>query len=575
MSRTNAATPVLALAAAALLAGCLPPGGAVLRNAPAPADSAAAIVPIEVPSITRPQGESSAWWFRQGAATAHARGADHARARNVILFVGDGMSLPTVAAARILEGQRRGAPGEENALSFERFEHTALSKTYNTDSQTPDSAGTMTAMITGSKTRRGVLSVDPAVPRGDCGAGQGAPLTTLLELAEGAGLATGVVTTTRITHATPGATYGHVAERNWEADANLPEAARAAGCRDLARQLVEFSAGDGIDVALAGGRAKFLPRESADPEYPELRGERLDGRDLVAEWQARHPDGRFVRDARGLEALDLASTRRVFGLFEPSHMRYEFDRGADPAGEPSLAQMTRAALTVLARDPDGYVLVVEGGRIDHAHHAGNAFRALSETIAFSDAVRVADELTRADDTLILVTADHSHTLSFVGYPMRGNAILGKVVGASGEDRRTGILALDRLGLPYTTLNYSNGPGYTGASDTQPAATKRFEHYFKQSRPGAGRPDLTHVDTTAPDYLQEALFPLASESHGGEDVGIWARGPGADAVRGTVEQNTIFHFLLQASPRLREYACTRTACEQGVPVAPPAPARTPR
>jgi alkaline phosphatase len=527
-------------------------------------------VPIDIPAIRHPQVETAAWWFRNGAATAHARGADRGRARNVILFVGDGMSLTTVAAARILEGQRRGQPGEENALSFERFDHTALSKTYNTDSQTPDSAGTMTAMITGSQTGIGMLSVGPS-RKEPCGV----PIASLLELAEGAGLATGVVTTTRITHATPGATYGHVAERNWEADANLPEAARAAGCRDLARQLVEFSAGDGIDVALAGGRAKFLPRESADPEYPELRGERLDGRDLVAEWQARHPDGRFVRDARGLEALDLASTRRVFGLFEPSHMRYEFDRGADPAGEPSLAQMTRAAITMLARDPDGYVLVVEGGRIDHAHHAGNAFRALSETVALADAVRVADELTSADDTLILVTADHSHTLSFVGYPTRGNAILGKVVGASGEDKRTGVLALDRLGLPYTTLNYSNGPGYAGASDAQPAGTKRFEHYFKQSRPAAGRPDLTRVDTAAPDYLQEALYPLASESHGGEDVGIWARGPGADAVRGTVEQNTIFHFLLQAAPRLRAYACTRAACEQGVPVAPPGPVRTPR
>ncbi|MGH8028948.1 MAG: alkaline phosphatase [Arenimonas sp.] len=559
-------------AAATLLAGCLPPQGAGLRNTAVSATADSAIIPIAMPVIQRPRDETGAWWFRSGAATAHARGSDRARARNLILFVGDGMSLTTVAAARILEGQGRGEPGEENALSFERFDHTALSKTYNTDSQTPDSAGTMTAMITGSKTRRGMLSIDPGTPRGACSADREAVLPTLLELAEGAGLATGVVTTTRLTHATPGATYGHVSERNWEADANLSGAARASGCRDLARQFVEFAAGDGIEVALGGGRSKFLPREATDPEYPGQHGERQDGRDLIAEWQARHPDGHFVRDARGLQALDLATTRRVFGLFEPSHMRYEHDRNADPAGEPGLAQMTRAAITVLARDPDGFVLVVEGGRIDHAHHAGNAFRALTETIAMADAVRVADELTRDDDTLILVTADHSHTLSFVGYPMRGNAILGKVVGAAGEDKRTGTLALDRLGLPYTTLNYSNGPGYTGASDSQPAGPKRFDHYFRQSTPATGRPDLTHVDTTAPDYLQESLYPLASESHGGEDVGIWAHGAGADAVRGTVEQNVIFHFLLQASPRLRAYACKHGACEQGVPVLPPRRAR---
>jgi alkaline phosphatase len=377
-----------------------------------------------------------------------------------------------------------------------------------------------------------------------------------------------VVTTTRLTHATPGATYGHVADRNWETDAKLPVAARAAGCRDLARQFVEFDHGDGIEVALGGGRAAFLPQATADPEYPDERGARTDGRDLVAEWQARHPDGRFVRDARGLEASLLGGAPRLLGLFEPDHMQYEHDRPQDRAGEPSLADMARSAIGVLSRNPRGYFLLVEGGRIDHAHHAGNAFRALDEAIAFSDAVRVATELTRSEDTLILVTADHSHSLNFVGYPERGNPILGKVTGAATEDQPGGTLALDKLGLPFTTLSYANGPGYTGASDTQPDGPKHHDHRFQAAKPATGRPDLTHVDTTAPDYLQESLYPLASETHGGEDVGIWASGPGADAVRGTVEQNTIFHFLLQATPRLRAYACTHAACEQGVPVAPP-------
>jgi alkaline phosphatase len=558
-----ARTALLAsLAATMLVAGCIPPE----RVRPAPAAEPTA-VPIAVPAVSRPGGETSAWWFRNGAATAHAKGADRARARNVILFVGDGMSLTTVAAARILEGQRHGASGEENALSFERFDHTALSKTYNTDSQTPDSAGTMTAMITGAKTRTGELGVGPSAPRGDCAAALADPLPTLIEVAEDAGLATGVVTTTRLTHATPAATYGHVPDRNWEADTKMPPAARAAGCRDLARQFVEFDHGNGIDVVLAGGRAMFLPQAAADPEYPDVRGVRGDGRDLIAEWQAKHPDGVFVRDTRGLEVNRLKGTPRLLGLFEPDHMRYEHERADDPAGEPSLAQMTASAIALLSRDPDGYVLMVEGGRIDHAHHAGNAFRALDETIAFSDAVRAAVEATREDDTLILVTADHSHTLNFVGYPVRGNPILGKVAGPSGEDPGHGRLALDKLGLPYTTLGYANGPGYPGASDAQPEGPKRHDHRFTASKPMTGRPDLTDVDTAAPDYLQEAMVPLASETHGGEDVGIWARGPGSDAVRGTVEQNTIFHFLLQAVPALRGYACVHADCEQGVPVAP--------
>jgi alkaline phosphatase len=228
--------------------------------------------------------------------------------------------------------------------------------------------------------------------------------------------------------------------------------------------------------------------------------------------------------------------------------------------------MTRAAIRTLSRDPDGYVLLVEGARIDMANHYGNAFRALDDTIAMSRAVQAAMDATSADDTLILVTADHSHALNFVGYPVRGNPILGKVRGKSNFDGAAGKLAKDGTGLPYTTLGYANGPGYTGASDSQPAGSKHFPHMGKGYKPADGRPDLTQVDTTNPDYLQEATVPLSSESHGGEDVGIWARGPGSAAVRGTVEQNVIYHLIVQATPRLRERLCVAGTCNaDGVPV----------
>ena len=260
----------------------------------------------------------------------------------------------------------------------------------------------------------------------------------------------------------------------------------------------------------------------------------------------------------------------MLGLFEPDHMQYEHDRPRDGAGEPTLAEMTRAAIARLSRNGKGYVLLVEAGRIDHANHYGNAYRALTDTVAMSDAVRAATDATSADNTLILVTADHSHTLTCAGYPARGNPILGKVRGSSGEDD-VGDLVTDGLGLPYTTLGYANGPGYTGATTQQPAGPKRFEHRMAGARPLAGRPDLTDVDTQAPDYLQEALVPLANESHGGDDVGVWARGPGSAAVRGSLEQNAIHHVLLQATPRLRESLCRRGLCDgNGVPVElPPA------
>ncbi len=467
-------------------------------------------------------------------------------ARNVILFVGDGMGIATVTAARIRDGQLRGGSGEENLLEFERLPFTALSKTYNTDFQVPDSAGTMTAMVSGVKTRAGVLGVAEGVARGDFAATAAGSVPTLLEQAEDRGLWTGVVTTTTITHATPGACYAHTPDRNWEGDANLPAAAREAGFPDIARQLVEFAHGDGIEVALGGGRAFFLPATQADPEYPQQKGARVDGRDLVAEWRSRNPAGVYAWKADQLLAVDAAKTPKLFGLFEPSHMKFEEDRATDAAGEPSLAQMTRKAIELLARAPKGYFLMVEGGRIDHAHHAGNARRALGETIELSNAVRVARELTNADETLIVVTADHSHTFTISGYPKRGNPILGLVVGSSGESPLGTTPAPDLTGLPYTTLGYANGPGYVGASDAQPEGPKRLPHFAKRSSaPKLGRPDLSDVDTESSLYLQEATLPLASETHGGEDVPVYAGGPSAALFHGSREQSFIYHALAAA------------------------------
>lgn len=538
----------------------------------APLAAAQSNAPVEVPNIERPAGETAQWWFINGAAQAAERGAMQGKARNVILFLGDGMSLTTVAAARILEGQRQGRSGEEQRLSWEDFPATALSRTYNTNAQTPDSAGTMSAIATGVKTRMGVLSIGQAAARNDCAGALAHPMLTLWQLAAASGMKTGVVSTTRLTHATPGATFAHSANRNWESDAELPAHARQAGCLDIARQMMETGHGNGADVMLGGGRSYFMPATQTDPEYPERKGQRKDGRDLIQTWQARHPEGVYVWN---LEQLNQAPANApLLGLFEPSHMHYEHDRASDKGGEPSLAEMTRAAISRLQHSENGYVLLVEGGRIDHAHHAGNAYRALSETVAMSDAVRVAAEMTSADDTLIIVTADHSHTLHFVGYPTRGNPILGKVRGSSWEEGEPDQYARDGMGLPYTTLGYANGPGYAGANENAPEGPKtagKLSRRWQQAR--HGRPDLSEVDTEHPDYLQEAMLPMASETHGGDDVGVWARGAGSHAVRGNIEQNTLFHLMVQATPRLRQQLCDAGYCNaQGIPTRLPDPAR---
>jgi len=542
-----------------LLAACAATGS-VSRDTPPAID-------VPVPTVTHPQGETAAWWYRSGAAQAASRGAMAGKARNVILFLGDGMSLTTVAAARILDGQRHGQPGEENLLSWEHFPYTGFSKTYNTDSQTPDSAGTMTAIATGVKTHMGAIGVS-AGHRDDCADSLGKHRLTWLQLADSAGMATGIVSTARLTHATPAATWASSPNRDWENDTDLPAEAVAQGCVDIARQMVASPFGRGPQVLLAGGRGEFTTIEERDPEYDDKVGQRLDGRDLVAEWKRAHPGGAYVWNRVQLQASGDAPA--LLGLFEPDHMQFDHDR--DRAAEPSLAELTAAAIRRLSKDRNGFVLMVEGARIDHANHYGNAFRALDETIALSEAVRTAVEMTSAEDTLIVVTADHSHTLNFVGYPVRGNPMLGKVRGRGGEDDLPGDYARDLTGKTFTTLTYANGPGNTGASNRQPAGPKRFVHAPSSFEPVQGRPDLAQVDTTDPDYLQEALVPLKSESHGGEDVGIWARGPGSEAVRGTVEQNAIYHFIVQATPRLRQRLCQAGTCDgNGVPVELPQPA----
>lgn len=472
--------------------------------------------------------ESREEWYEAGrAAVEEAKDlkARNSRAKNVILFVGDGMGVSTVTAARILEGQLRGQPGEENRLSFERLPYLALSKVYNTNQQTPDSAGTMTAIMTGVKTKAGVIALDQDAIRGDCASVSGNELPTLLEMAEARGMATGVVTTTRLTHATPAATYAHVPDRDWEDNTRVP-----APCKDIARQLIEFPHGDGLEVALGGGRQHFLPNTTADHEDAGRMGRRTDGRDLTAEWTARAERAAYVWNQAQFDAIDPERTDHLLGLFDYSHMEYEHDRPGDAGGEPSLSQMTAKAIGILQRKnkDKGYFLMVEGGRIDHGHHASNAYRALTDTIELANAVKTAMEKVDLKDTLVIVTADHSHVFTMAGYPHRGNPILGLVADVPNVDGDPTSLVMDNLGLPYTTLGYANGPGWRDAVAT-----------------GLKRPDLTAEDTTVLGFLQEATVPLGSETHAGEDVAIYASGPWSHLVRGTMEQNWIFHVMKEA------------------------------
>ncbi len=481
------------------------------------------------PAFPTKRVESAESWRRDGLAAIAARKnlkPKKGKAKNVILFLGDGMGVTTLTASRILEGQMRGESGEENRLSFEEFPYTALSKTYSANQQTSDSAPTMSAIMTGIKTDEGVLSVNQNIMRGDYKTVAGNETESLLEMAEDAGKSTGVVTTARLTHATPGACYAHTADRDWETDKDIfdrKKDAFEAKFPDIARQLLENKHGNGLEVALGGGRTKFLPDSVIDPEYPTVKGERMDGRDLTGEWLKKYPNSNYVWNKQQFDAIDAKKTSHLLGLFEPSHLQFEHDRPKDAAGEPSLTEMTSKAIDVLSNNKKGFFLMVEGGRIDHAHHLGNAYRALTETIEFSNAVRAAASKVNLEETLIIVTADHSHTFTMSGYPMRGNNILGLVREINNSGLAEEKPSLDKNKIPYTTLGYANGPG------------------AKNDK----RSLLTQEMVTNPDYLQESVVPLSNETHGGEDVAIFATGVDSYLVHGSMEENWIFYVMREA------------------------------
>ena len=306
------------------------------------------------------------------ASAAHAQ----APARNVIFFIGDGMGPAHVDSARLFKGCATAT------MALDEFPIYGRARTYSTDDFVTDSAAAGTALATGVKTyNAGIGKSDPGLdPSGD-----GRDLQTLVDIARDAGKAVGVVSTARITHATPASFYAHVLKRDDESS--------------IAEQLKD----SGLAVALGGGREFFHGVNWQDPESTAT-GKRADNRDIVDEltragWIA-------VQSRDELMKLDPASPGGpVLGLFQTGHMQYELDRPGDKLGEPSLAELTEFAIRALQTDSDGWFLMVEAGRIDHASHSNDAARMVTDTLALDEAVARAVELA-GDDTLIVVTADH-------------------------------------------------------------------------------------------------------------------------------------------------------------------------
>lgn len=468
--------------------------------------------------------QSGSQWFTDAQeliAQNAERTVNTGRARNVILFVADGNGVGTNYATRLYAGQQAGGLGDDFVLSYEAFPHLALVKTYTANGQTPDSAPTASAMNAGVKSRNGMINIDESVNRGDCEGRVGHELTTFSEIVSDMGKSVGIISTARITHATPAAVYAKTADRNWEADSNLPE-----GCDqpDIAAQLISAMEAGTIDFVMGGGRRNFLPAGVTDEEGKD--GRRTDDRNLIEE--AQELGYQYVWNTDTAMAADTAQP--IFGLFQSSHMQYEADR----TDEPSLAEMTEMAIKSLEGNEEGFYLEVEAGRVDHANHGGNLARVVTDGVAFADAVAKAIEMTDAEDTLIIVTADHEHAIAFNGYCGRGSNILGLCMQVNGEGLEHNDepnMGLD--GKPYTVAGYLNGAG-------------SILYQEEGSNEYAGsRPELTEEEATDLDYTQQALIPMSSETHSGEDVTVFAQGPWAHLFDGVIEQNVIFHVMHHA------------------------------
>jgi alkaline phosphatase len=439
--------------------------------------------------------------------------------KNILFFLGDGMGMTTMTAARIYQ------VGEDGELTMDTLPETAFIKTYSANSQVTDSAPSMAAYMTGVKMNNEVISMTPEtssydpvtlkdyVAGGDStctSTGNGKAVTTMLELAKTVGLGTGVITTTRITHATPAATYAHICHRDGE--------------NTIANQMVPGGAGynaalaDGVDVVMGGGLRHFLPKETTGSS-------RTDSRDLVAEMKKVG----YNYAANRADFDKLPASGKLFGLFTSSHMSYDLDR--DATKEPSLSDMTGRAIDQLKSNPKGFFLMVEGGRIDHALHETTARKALQDTVAFDQAIKTGiDKMKMLDpdlkNTLIVVTADHDHTLVLNGYAVRTGKTTDTNPGVLGLLRNytNSALALDIGGNPFTIIGFGNG----------------------ENRP-VTRTALTDAQVFDKTYHQEAAIPTAagSETHGGADVFLGAIGKGASTFSGVMENTAVFGLIRKA------------------------------
>jgi len=457
------------------------------------------------------------------------------QAKNVILFIGDGMSLAHRVAARVLakgiaEGKARGK------LAIDDMPHMALVATAGSDSIITDSANSASAYATGHKSAVNAMGVyadrtldpldDPKVET----------ISSLVKRRHG--MAVGIVTNTEIEDATPAAIVAHVRRRS-----------------EYDRIVEQFFAAK-PDVIMGGGRANFLPKSVEG-------GKRRDDSDFVAQFR----DAGYGVASTGPEMTSLADdakTTKLLGLFTLGNMDGALDRKILKGGtvrkfpeQPDLTEQVSAALKVLARNEAGFFLMVESGMIDKYTHLLDMERAVYDTIMLDNAVKLArDWASWGDDTLILVVADHTHPIGLVG------TIEDDMASVPNVAMRERVRVYERAGFPnYPAPDAEGYPARVDVSRRLALFSASLPDHYETFRPKLDNPNDPTVAGKEPGtYVANERYKnvpgavlrfgnlpamINADVHSGEDVVLTAVGPGSDRVRGQMDNTEVFRVMAEA------------------------------
>src|SRR5499427_637391 len=462
-------------------------------------------------------------------ATWEVFGTGPRRAKNVILFIGDGMTMANRTAARILsKGIREGKYYGE--LSFDDMPHMALIGTSGVDSVVTDSANPMSAYTTGHKSSVNALGVYAARNSNNF---EHPRVETIAELIKRkTKMAVGVVSDAEVQDATPAGVVAHTRRRSDKAE------------------ITEMFFMNRVDVLMGGGLAYFLPQGAPGSK-------RKDGNNFIEIFK-RDGYAYAATDKEMKEAASGAGTRRLLGLFHPENMDGALDRRVLKQGtvpkfpeQPDVADMTRAAIQVLSRNPDGFFLMVEAALIDKFNHPLDWERAVYDTIMLSNAVQVAKDFAgKRNDTLIIVTPDHTH----------GLAIVGTVDDAKPGDMRDKVGTYAEAGFPnYPAPDKDGYPPSVDVSRRLAVFFADFPDYYETYRPKLdatfepAAKDATGKYAANEKYKADAAqlrggnLPRSSDVgvHSADDAVLNAMGPGSEKFHGFMDNTEVFRVMAEA------------------------------